>query len=148
MASPSQLFRVLRASRLPQLSRPFSSTPSIKADTASSALLADLTKPKTARPFAYGGMQSNSNNTDAFLKKWKERKEDRLRPSDTPDYLLQNQRMTQMQSGLKRRWRGGEVYAPHDLTPSEVRKWAKRATPSTDVFDELAMNPLREWKVC
>ena len=47
-----------------------------------------------------------------------------------------------------RRWKQGDVYAPHDLSAIEMQKWSKRTQPSVDVFDILAINPINEWKVC
>jgi small subunit ribosomal protein S18 len=49
---------------------------------------------------------------------------------------------------ITRRWRAGDVYAPHDLSPVEMMKWRKRGKPQTDVFDVLELDPLVEWKVC
>jgi len=47
-----------------------------------------------------------------------------------------------------RRWKGGDVYSPHDLSGPEMRKWSvaqKRAR--RDVFDVLGINPIKEYKV-
>ena len=46
-----------------------------------------------------------------------------------------------------RKWKQGDVYAPHDLSPVELKKWRSRSKPTTDVFDVLAINPLNEYKV-
>ena len=46
-----------------------------------------------------------------------------------------------------RRWKAGDVYAPHDLSPVEMQKWRQRHRSTTDVFDALAINPLHEYKV-
>jgi len=45
-----------------------------------------------------------------------------------------------------REWKAGDIYAPHDLSPSEMRKWMKRQSPPTDAFDALNMNPLDQYK--
>ncbi|KAI9724911.1 MAG: hypothetical protein M1812_000187 [Candelaria pacifica] len=45
-----------------------------------------------------------------------------------------------------RRWKQGDVYAPHDLSSVEMQKWRRRGRPTTDAFDALAMNPLHEYK--
>ena len=47
-----------------------------------------------------------------------------------------------------RRWKAGDVYAPHDLSPVEMQKWRQRHRSNTDVFDALAINPLHEYKAC
>ncbi|EPS31231.1 hypothetical protein POX_h09529 [Penicillium oxalicum] len=41
-----------------------------------------------------------------------------------------------------RDWKAGDVYAPHDLSPAEMKKWGKRKSPSRDAFDALNLNPL------
>jgi hypothetical protein len=46
-----------------------------------------------------------------------------------------------------RDWRAGDIYAPHDLSPAEMKKWMKRYSPSTDAFDALNINPLGQYKV-
>ncbi|QSZ36833.1 hypothetical protein DSL72_006716 [Monilinia vaccinii-corymbosi] len=43
---------------------------------------------------------------------------------------------------IHRRWRAGDVYAPHDLTGLEMAKWKKRGKVTTDVFDVVAFNPI------
>ncbi|CRG84642.1 WD repeat-containing protein 1 [Talaromyces islandicus] len=45
-----------------------------------------------------------------------------------------------------RDWRAGDLYSPHDLSPSEMRKWQKRWSPTTDAFDALNINPLDHYK--
>lgn len=47
-----------------------------------------------------------------------------------------------------RRWRRGDVYAPRDLGVVEMKKWrVKSVTPKRDVFDELGIDPRKEYKV-
>ena len=48
---------------------------------------------------------------------------------------------------MTRRWQVGDVYAPHDLSPAETRKWARKNAPSSDPFDKLNINPLSLYKV-
>jgi len=47
---------------------------------------------------------------------------------------------------ITRRWRAGDVYAPHDLSAVEMAKWKSRSKPERDVFDVLAFNPLDEYR--
>lgn len=63
---------------------------------------------------------------------------------DVQDHVLAGN-MTKM---ITRRWKAGDVYAPHDLSPVESEKWRKRARPSYDAFDVLDMNPLDHYRVC
>lgn len=46
-----------------------------------------------------------------------------------------------------REWKAGDIYAPHDLSPAEMKKWGKRQSPSRDAFDALNLNPLQLYKV-
>ncbi|ODM15894.1 hypothetical protein SI65_08735 [Aspergillus cristatus] len=45
-----------------------------------------------------------------------------------------------------REWRAGDVYAPHDLSPAQMRKWKVRHSPPTDAFDAIDKNPLDLYK--
>ncbi|KAJ9627375.1 ribosomal protein S18 [Exophiala oligosperma] len=47
---------------------------------------------------------------------------------------------------MTRTWKVGDVYAPHDLSGAEARKWKQRTRPTTDVFDALSVNPLSLYK--
>lgn len=49
---------------------------------------------------------------------------------------------------MARRWRIGDVYAPHDLSPAEQRKWRVGKRPAVDVVDMLGFNPVDNYKVC
>lgn len=49
---------------------------------------------------------------------------------------------------MPRHWKAGDVYAPHDLSPAEMRKWRSRQPPKKDVMDLLGVNPLDMYKVC
>ncbi|KAJ9648763.1 hypothetical protein H2201_005021 [Coniosporium apollinis] len=52
-----------------------------------------------------------------------------------------------MEMQQTRRWRFGDVYAPHDLSGVEAAKWKKtRRRPTHDVFDFLGIDPLKEYK--
>lgn len=48
---------------------------------------------------------------------------------------------------LARRWKVGDVYAPHDLSATEQRKWRVGKRPDVDVVDMLGFNPLDNYKV-
>ncbi|KUL88963.1 hypothetical protein ZTR_03582 [Talaromyces verruculosus] len=45
-----------------------------------------------------------------------------------------------------REWAPGDIYSPHDLSPSEMKKWSKRWSPSNDAFDALNIKPLEHYK--
>ncbi|KAH7060403.1 ribosomal protein S18 [Macrophomina phaseolina] len=53
----------------------------------------------------------------------------------------------ELEAQAPRRWQFGDVYAPHDLTGVEAKKWKKsRRTPELDAFDTLGLDPLKEYK--
>lgn len=58
------------------------------------------------------------------------------------------QRARDLERQQTRKWKAGDVYAPHDLSPVEMEKWRRRKRGEKDVFDILGMNPIAEYKVC
>jgi small subunit ribosomal protein S18 len=51
---------------------------------------------------------------------------------------------------VHRRWRVGDVYAPHDLSGAEAAKWKRlrrKGKPMYDVLDQLGVNPVQHYKV-
>lgn len=52
-----------------------------------------------------------------------------------------------MERNFTRDWKAGDVYAPHDLSAAEARKWKSKKAPTTDAFDVLSLNPLNLYKV-
>lgn len=59
-----------------------------------------------------------------------------------------NNRALGLERQIHRKWKAGDVYAPHDLSPVEMTKWRKRRPRERDAFDQLGINPLHEYKVC
>ncbi|KAB8295259.1 hypothetical protein EYC80_007170 [Monilinia laxa] len=49
---------------------------------------------------------------------------------------------TELTKQIHRRWKAGDVYAPHDLSGVEMAKWKKRGKVTRDVFDVVAFDPL------
>ncbi|KAL9079906.1 MAG: hypothetical protein Q9157_001245 [Trypethelium eluteriae] len=67
--------------------------------------------------------------------------------SETSAQLQSHITRSELEQQMHRRWRRGDVYAPHDLSSVEMSKWkAKRGTPRRDVFDELGIDPRNEYK--
>ena len=66
----------------------------------------------------------------------------------TLQQLRDNQRSDAFLRQMPRRWAAGDVYAPHDLSPQEARKYRKAKAPRMDVMDALAINPVDEYRVC
>lgn len=52
-----------------------------------------------------------------------------------------------MERNFTRDWKVGDVYAPHDLSAAEARKWRAKKAPTTDAFDVLSLNPIDLYKV-
>ncbi|KAF2845392.1 ribosomal protein S18 [Plenodomus tracheiphilus IPT5] len=68
------------------------------------------------------------------------------RPTQTRE-MVESERRAQFQRQIYRRWQPGDVYAPHDLSGPEQKKWkygTKR--PTEDAFDILGINPILEYK--
>ena len=54
---------------------------------------------------------------------------------------------TALSKQITRRWKQGDVYAPHDLSEVEMAKWKKRGRPVYDVFDVLDFKPQDSYRV-
>ena len=48
---------------------------------------------------------------------------------------------------MPRRWRPGDVYAPHDLSPAEMGKWRRARARDRDLVDMLGLKPLDMYRV-
>lgn len=59
----------------------------------------------------------------------------------------QSEEVKAMERNFTRDWKVGDVYAPHDLSAAEARKWRAKKAPTTDAFDVLSLNPLDLYKV-
>lgn len=70
--------------------------------------------------------------------------------STTPSReLAESERVANFQRQIYRKWQQGDVYAPHDLSGTEQKKWKYgRKKPQQDAFDVLGVNPVLEYKVC
>jgi small subunit ribosomal protein S18 len=68
--------------------------------------------------------------------------------STTPSReLAESERIAQYQRQIYRKWQPGDVYAPHDLSGTEQKKWKYgRKKPQQDAFDVLGINPVLEYK--
>lgn len=62
--------------------------------------------------------------------------------------MQKNNRALDLERQIHRRWKAGDVYAPHDLSSVEMQKWRKIKPRERDAFDQLGINPLHEFKVC
>jgi hypothetical protein len=48
---------------------------------------------------------------------------------------------------ISRKWKVGDIYAPHDLSDVEMAKWKQKVKVTEDVFDVLGFKPLEQYKV-
>lgn len=78
----------------------------------------------------------------------KTQQQQQMQNGDTQAQLERIQLRKDMEQQMTRRWKAGDVYAPHDLSGVEMQKWktTKRA-PSRDVFDALGVDPRKLYKV-
>ncbi|KAJ4375171.1 hypothetical protein N0V83_002255 [Neocucurbitaria cava] len=68
------------------------------------------------------------------------------RPTQSRE-MVESERRSQYQRQIFRKWQPGDVYAPHDLSGSEQKKWKfGRKRPQEDAFDVLGINPVLEYK--
>ncbi|KAF3037562.1 hypothetical protein E8E11_005689 [Didymella keratinophila] len=68
------------------------------------------------------------------------------RPTTTQQ-MIESERRENFQKQIYRRWQTGDIYAPHDLTGAEQKKWKfGRKKPQSDAFDVLGINPVSEYK--
>jgi small subunit ribosomal protein S18 len=67
--------------------------------------------------------------------------------STTADEVQKYARAADLSKQITRRWKAGDIYAPHDLSGVEMAKWKKRGKPNHDVFDVLDINPMDYYRV-
>ncbi|KAH8902708.1 ribosomal protein S18, partial [Coniochaeta sp. PMI_546] len=82
-------------------------------------------------------IRSTSGRRAANAEQKKEKTLEGLRARTTSDNYARQ---------MPRHWKAGDVYAPHDLSPAEMRKWRSRQPPKKDVMDLLGVNPLDMYK--
>lgn len=73
-----------------------------------------------------------------FSRQQRERSENDVRSSNIADSYARQ---------MPRKWKRGDVYAPKDLSPVEVRRFKKFRPPTVDTVDLLGFNPLDNYRV-
>jgi small subunit ribosomal protein S18 len=107
-------------------------------------------RPRTLSP----GNERASQNLLSLIDRTAQRKE-RQRTQRTAAHaggnsaedLARHKTATRVTKQISRRWKTGDVYAPHDLSEVEMKKWKQRGKPAVDVFDVLELDPLVEYRV-
>ncbi|KAF6845248.1 ribosomal protein S18 [Colletotrichum musicola] len=148
-----------------RVARSFSATPIVanqsSSDPSNPFGLFDAPAPKPASPAAPAAPAAPSNPISNLLnldEKPKVHSADRIRElinrggSMRADSAVARKR-TMLQSlrdkkisddflkQMPRRWKNGDVYAPHDLSPVEMTKFRKPRRPDVDIVDMLGINP-------
>jgi hypothetical protein len=85
---------------------------------------------------------------DMFRVFRKEKDERRGTPGmSTTEELAQKDMQSDYMRQMPRRFEVGDVYAPHDLSPVEMRKWRRWTTEKHDLVDLLALRPVDMYRV-
>ncbi|KAI0024130.1 ribosomal protein S18 [Xylariomycetidae sp. FL0641] len=144
LRAPSALFQ---ASRATISSSAPSSAPGLRRDvpSATSSLLASVEDPAAGSGGPGPGQPDLTQAATDMYARVRQRPgaeggERARRPAeeelslrhDNEDYMRQ----------LTRRWRAGDVYAPHDLSPSEMAKFRRNTARKRDLVDMLNLRPL------
>jgi small subunit ribosomal protein S18 len=106
-----------------------------------------LTSRRTA-PVNPQGNASANERIQKLVDQATSRNAQRSSTSNVMQELKNHKLATDLTKQIYRRWKAGDVYAPHDLSSAEMQKWKKRGRPEVDAFDLLDMNPIEEYKVC
>lgn len=100
------------------------------------------------------GSSTNGKTNDNAYKLYRksrersvERQQAAPRPSNANEVYNNHLRAQDLSKQITRRWRAGDIYAPHDLSEVEMAKWKKRGPPKFDVFDVLNFNPMEHYRV-
>ncbi|KAL4885364.1 ribosomal protein S18 [Aspergillus karnatakaensis] len=88
-------------------------------------------------------MTSSSREQSAITRRNRETLQNRSQIMGDYRAQAENRAISKFQT---RDWKSGDVYAPHDLSPTEMKKWSKRKAPTKDIFDAQGLNPLDHYK--
>ncbi|KAI5239156.1 hypothetical protein E4T47_07186 [Aureobasidium subglaciale] len=95
------------------------------------------------------GLQ-NSRSQDLGVRRsnYLSRQSNTIKSNSSPEAVAQSQETQEFQRQMTRKWKEGDVYAPHDLSGVEMSKWSKgqqKGRPKKDVFDMLKINPMNHY---
>ncbi|KAL3471708.1 ribosomal protein S18 [Aspergillus californicus] len=120
---------------------PFSPLRSM-ASTIRSAGRFNSTAPTTATSAAMQTIQSPSTRS-RYTARPAPRRQTRQQFAEQQRAAAESKSIERFQT---REWKAGDIYAPHDLSPAEMKKWKTRGSPNFDAFDALKLNPLDVYK--
>lgn len=98
-----------------------------------------------SRPQDTGSYQLTRNLLSEQLRKKASSSLEKMRAAAAE--LEKHTRAQDLDRYQSRRWKEGDVYSPHDLSPIEMAKWRVKQRRQIDAFDVLAINPIDEYKV-
>ncbi|KAI0440211.1 ribosomal protein S18 [Xylaria telfairii] len=125
-------------------------TPSAPISTTSSPkALQDVRNSTSSILNLEGGASSRGdiNSTEVLGQMYKSMRSPRLRNRESSkqqveDMIANQNRHDDYMRQLTRRWRVGDVYSPHDMSPSEMAKWRRNTARKEDLVDMLGLRPL------
>lgn len=89
-----------------------------------------------------GGAAAAADPTRGALDIYESMRAVRARRESTIEDVNKAAQMDDYARQMTRRWNVGEVYAPHDLSPSEMAKWRRNQARKKDLVDMLGLRPL------
>ncbi|KAJ5138916.1 uncharacterized protein N7515_003764 [Penicillium bovifimosum] len=95
----------------------------------------------TAAMSAFTGQRANSSQNSQVVQR--RRLPSRLKFLEDQKAQGESRALERYQT---RDFKAGDVYAPHDLSPTEMKKWGKRQAPRTDALDALNLKPMDLYK--
>lgn len=88
------------------------------------------------------------STADRLLTRYKRRAEVNLRTHhDKLDRMRREREAREYLRHIPRRFHAGDVYAPRDISPTEMARWRVQRTRDFDVVDRLGLGPLDLYKV-
>lgn len=118
---------------------------------SSNSSLLSLNRPSRRTNGNGNGETSTTRSADAasrILSRYRQQgRADSLAMQSTQDALREQKLANDYLREMPRRWKTGDVYAPHDLSPVEMHKFRQRRARSTDIIDVLGIRPQDMYKV-
>ncbi|KAI1820483.1 ribosomal protein S18 [Xylaria intraflava] len=138
--------------RAPALSALRQGLSSLKAaplsTTAAPKALRDTNPPNNHASLLSGSFGPEDPNPTALVQDlYKTMRSGRTRGSEQErgkleDDMVKRNRNDDYMRHLARRWHLGDVYSPHDMSPSEMSKWRQNSAPKKDIVRLLGLRPL------
>ncbi|KAG8168437.1 hypothetical protein KVR01_001186 [Diaporthe batatas] len=92
------------------------------------------------------GQLTGNDRLTSLLEKSNAKQKIQFRKDDFAQSAKENTNSANLARQSTRNWKPGDIYAPHDLSPQEMRKWKAPKQPSKDIIDMLGLNPLDHYR--